>query len=325
MQEEQNRLEVKNLSVEIQAGTKNYKILKQVSFAIRPGEILGLVGESGCGKSMTSLAVMGLLPATIRISEGEIQLNHKSFISLNEKERCKIRGSEISMIFQEPMSALNPLIPVGRQIEECYRIHHKNVLAEEAKKVTLDMMEKVGLSGAERLYREYPHQLSGGMKQRIVIAMALINHPQLIIADEPTTALDVTIQAKILELLKELNKEYGCSILFISHDLGVVRSICDRIVVMYAGQIVEQGETEEILREPWHCYTRGLLASLASAEKKGKELYSISGYVEPLEKRREEGCPFANRCEKAQKICYEQCPEIQKKQGRENRCFYEGV
>lgn len=325
MSGEQNRLTVKNLSVEIQVGAQKYHVLKQIDFTIKAGEILGLVGESGCGKSMTSLAIMGLLPSIAHIFEGEIQLDNKSLIPLKEKEKCSIRGSEIAMIFQEPMSALNPLISVGHQIEEGYRIHHKNVSAEESKKVTLDMMKKVGLSDAERLYKEYPHQLSGGMKQRVVIAMAIINHPKLLIADEPTTALDVTIQAQILELLKELNQEYGCSILFISHDLGVVRSICDRIAVMYAGQIVEQGKTDEILQTPWHWYTKGLLSSLAKADRKGIELYSIPGYVEPLEKRKENECPFVKRCVKAQKKCHEQCPQIQRKGNREIRCFYEGV
>ena len=325
MSQEKNRLEVRNLTVEIQVGNKTCNVLKNVNFKIKAGEILGLVGESGCGKSMTSLALMGFLPILADVSGGEIRLEGENLLLLKEKEKCKIRGEEIAMIFQEPMSALNPLMVVGKQIEESYRIHHKDVSKEEAKKVTIDTMKKVGLSDAERLYGEYPHQLSGGMKQRIVIAMAIINRPKILIADEPTTALDVTIQAQILELLKTLNKEYGCSILFISHDLGVVRSLCDQIIVMYAGQIVERGKTNEILEKPQHWYTKGLLDSLARAEKKGTELYSIPGYVDPLEKRNEVGCPFVKRCMKAQKKCFEQCPEIQEKEGREIRCFYKGA
>ena len=318
------RLAVKNLSVEIRTGGKDCKVLNQISFTAKPGEIIGLVGESGCGKSMTSLAIMGLLPSGACVSEGEIQMEGKDLLSLSEAELCSVRGGEVAMIFQEPMSALNPLIPVGKQIEECYRLHHKAVSAIQTREITLDMMRTVGLSRVESLYHEFPHQLSGGMKQRIVIAMALINRPRLIIADEPTTALDVTIQAQILELLKKMNVEYGCTVLFISHDLGVIRTVCDQIVVMYAGRIVEQGKTEEVLKTPGHPYTRGLLSSIAGAKNKGEALYSIPGYVEPLEKREENRCPFVKRCERAQEVCHITCPDMKEIQGRKVRCFYEG-
>lgn len=317
-------LEVRDLCVEIRTDRGACPALEHVSFEARAGEITGLVGESGCGKSLTSLALMGLLPAAARIAGGSARLDGRELLSLSEREKCAVRGAQISMIFQEPMSALNPLIPVGKQIEESYRVHHPRASAKFARTAALEIMKKSGLSRAKELYGQYPHQLSGGMKQRVVIAMALVNRPRLVIADEPTTALDVTIQAQILELLQELNRELHTTILLISHDLGVIRSVCSRMLVMYAGQIVEQGNTEELLNNPGHPYTRGLLASAAGPGKKGAPLYSIPGYVAPLEKRAHTGCPFALRCEQAGERCRQERPPLHTCGSRSLRCFLEG-
>ena len=251
---------------------------------------------------------MGLLSPAARIDSGEILLNGRDLLKMKEEEMCRIRGSEISMIFQNPMSALNPLMTCGKQIEECYRIHHKDAGNDEAKEKTLEIMKKAGLSRVSQLYNEYPHQLSGGMKQRIVIAMALINRPRLIIADEPTTALDVTIQAQILELLKELNEELNSMILIISHDLGVIRQVSSKTMVMYGGRVVEEGNTVDILEEPLHPYTNGLIDSVPSGKSR-KRLSCIRGFVEPLEKRKHGGCPFADRCDCSEEICRSAFPE----------------
>lgn len=316
----EDKLSVNKLSVVIRSEGRDCPALTEVSFEATPGEILGLVGESGCGKSITSLALIGLLNPNARVTGGEIFLGKDNLLAITEEEICAFRGARVSMIFQDPMSALNPLMTVGKQIAESYRMHHKGVPMKQAKQKALRMMEKVGLSRVEELYREYPHQLSGGMKQRIVIAMALINHPQLIIADEPTTALDVTIQAQILELLQELNREFHSIILLISHNLGLVNSVCDNVMVMYGGRIVEQGVTSQILQNPKHPYTKGLLASIATPDKRGELLHCIPGVVEPLEKRTAQGCPFAGRCEVVQEICRTQCPELVKTDDCQVRC-----
>lgn len=312
-------LRVTDLTVEIKTEDRSYRALDNITFHAKPGEMVALVGESGCGKSLSSLALMGLLPKAAKVTGGSICLGDTDLLTLSEEEMCKRRGADISMIFQEPMTALNPLMTVGKQIEEAYLLHHPGEKAA-AREKTREMMKKVGLSRVEKLYHEYPHQLSGGMKQRIVIAMALINHPRLIVADEPTTALDVTIQYQILELLRELNQEFQSTILFISHDLGVVKELCSRIIVMYAGRIVEEGETEAILRRPIHPYTKGLLESIATPQKKGTVLYNIPGIVEPLAKRNPAGCGFVKRCPIAGEECLVKCPSLQTIEGRTVRC-----
>lgn len=313
-------LVVKNLTVTIHSRGKDYKALSDVNFEIHPGEIMGLVGESGCGKSLTSLSVIGLLPPAAKIETGKILLNGLDMSAMSEEEKCILRGAKVSMIFQDPMSALNPLMTVGKQIGESYRIHHRFATKKETEQKVLTMMEKVGLSRVKELYKEYPHQLSGGMKQRVMIAMALINEPDLIIADEPTTALDVTIQAQILDLLKKLNEESDSMILLISHDLGVIRSVCSQVMVMYGGMIVEQGDALKVLQHPMHPYTKGLLSSIPDPEKKEQLISSVPGFVESLEQRKKEGCPFAERCLKANDGCKKQCPGLKNIQDRQVRC-----
>ncbi len=320
IENQEKNLKVKNLTVTIHSRGKDYKALSNVEFEIHPGQIVGLVGESGCGKSLTSLSVIGLLPSAAKIEKGQILLNGQDLYSLNEEQRCTFRGAKISMIFQDPMSALNPLMAVGKQISESYRIHHKMAGKKEAEEKALAMMEKVGLSRVKELYKEYPHQLSGGMKQRVMIAMALINKPDLIIADEPTTALDVTIQAQILDLLKELNEESDSMILLISHDLGVIREVCDQVMVMYGGKIVEHGDTKKVLQEPMHPYTKGLLSSVPDPEKKDEPIFCVPGFVESLEQRKEEGCPFTGRCIEVKEECKKHCPELKRIKDRQVRC-----
>jgi len=250
-------LEVKDLSV----GFGRHEAVKGISFEINAGETLGLVGESGSGKSATSLAVLGLLPESARVG-GSIQFDGEELLALPEEAMRRRRGREIAMIFQEPMTALNPAMQVGAQIAEAVAAHHPEMGRRAVRAKVLEAMEEVGLSDAERRAKDYPHQFSGGQRQRILIAMAIVNKPRLLIADEPTTALDVTVQAQILELLKALRREHGLAMLFISHDLAVVSQVADRVAVMRYGEIVEQAEAGRLFREPQHAYTRRLLASV---------------------------------------------------------------
>ncbi|TMV49108.1 ABC transporter ATP-binding protein [Paenibacillus mesophilus] len=301
-------LELRDVEVAFTIGKRTYPALQQITFQVGEKETVGIVGESGCGKSLTSLSVMGLLPETAAMTGGGILLNGKPMEPASRDGWSAVRGKQVSMIFQNPMSALNPLMPVGKQIAEM-AMAHLSVSKQEAKRLATDMMAKVGLSRVERLYEDYPHLLSGGMMQRIMIAMALICTPKLLIADEPTTALDVTIQAQILDLLREMNRSTGTSILFISHDLGVIREVCDRVIVMYAGYIVEDAPLEELLDHPKHPYTAGLLQSLPSADKRGGPLYTIPGRVPSIADRRS-GCPFAGRCPSVSDLCESTTPEL---------------
>ena len=315
-------LDVSELSVEVKSNRHYYKAVDKADFIIEKGETVGLVGESGCGKSLTSLSIMGLLPESAKTA-GRILFHGRDLLSLSEEEKCSIRGREISIVFQEPMTALNPLVPVGKQIAEAF-LQHNKVSRAAAMETAVDMMCQVGLSRAPSLYWEYPHQLSGGMKQRVVICMALINRPELLIADEPTTALDVTIQFQILELLKRLNRTLSTAVLFISHDLGIVREVCTRLLVMYAGYIVEEGATKDVLEKPLHPYTKQLLASVPTAQKRGRELYSIPGIIAPLYKRRRDACPFSDRCAVAAAGCYSAVPVLRSYGNRKVRCFLAG-
>ncbi len=314
-------LAVEKLTVEFPVGKPaEYRpAVKEVSLQVKPGEMVGLVGESGCGKTVTALSVAGLQPETARISHGKIRFQGTELLSLTEEQRSRLRGQELSMIFQEPMTALNPLMKVGKQIAEAARVHGAS--RQEAREKALSIMEQVGLPDAERLYGEYPHRLSGGMCQRVMIAMALLNRPALLIADEPTTALDVTIQAQILEVIRSMNREMGTAVLLISHDLGVIRRMCSRVYILYAGQVVESGPTEQVLSQPIHPYTKGLVASLPSLSGRGKKLRPIPGTVPPLEERDGKGCPFYNRCERRRPQCEAGSPPRLEKNGRMALCI----
>ena len=288
-------LEVKDLSVSFASDEGEVEALDRVSFAIKKGQNLGLVGESGCGKSVSAFSIMRLLPKpTGMITHGEILLGAKDLLSLSTDDMRKVRGNEIGMIFQEPMNALNPVQKIGDQIAEVFLLH-QNVSKSQAWQLAVDMLSEVGIPAAEIRALDYPHQLSGGMRQRVVIAMALACTPKLIIADEPTTALDVTVQAQILDLLKILQKKKGSSILLITHDLGVIAETCDEVCVMYAGRIVERASTKALFENPVHAYTRGLLSSIPRMDgTPKKKLTTIPGIVPPLSQL-EQGCRFAPR------------------------------
>lgn len=254
-------LEIKNLAIEFHDTVPPTKIVEDISFSMEEGEILGIVGESGSGKTQTALSVMGLLGSYAKMPEGEILFQGKNILTMPKEELWSIRGRDIGIIFQEPMTSLNPVMSIGEQVEEGLRIHTSQTAAQR-KELALEMMGKVELPDPESLYDKYPHQLSGGMRQRVMIAAALIMKPKLLIADEPTTALDVTIQAQILKLLQKINKEEGTAVLFISHDLGVIRHLCTRVIVMNQGKAVEQGSVEEIFAHPRQEYTRKLLSAI---------------------------------------------------------------
>lgn len=300
-------LEVKDLTVAFKKDHSFVKTVEGVSFSVHPGETLGIVGESGCGKSVTSLSIMGLLPkGTSRIEQGSITFAGRNLLDLPLREYHSIRGKELSMIFQEPMSSLNPVFTVGNQLMEAI-IEHTSLRKKAAFEHAVTMLRKVGIARAQEIMHEYPHQLSGGMRQRVMIAMALACDPKLLIADEPTTALDVTIQAQILELMQQLKQELQTAIIMITHDLGVVAEVCDRVVVMYAGRVVEEGEVKEIFRNPKHPYTIGLMRSIPSLTEERKRLYAIKGTV-PQPEQMPGGCRFAPRCEFAKPECLEQQP-----------------
>jgi len=309
-------LEVRNLVVEFprssHSGSGRLAAVRDLSFSIAAGEVLGLVGESGSGKSVTSLALMRLLPPHARIA-GEIRFGDGSGVSdllqLSDTAMRPLRGSRLAMIFQEPMTALNPVMRVGDQIAEAVLAHHQ-VAKSEAWKRTLLALQEVGIADFERRARDYPHQLSGGMRQRVMIAMAIVNRPQMLIADEPTTALDVTIQAQILDLLAELRTKFGLTMLFISHDLAVVSQVADRVAVMYAGNLVELGSKRDIFQAPAHPYTRGLLNAVPTLmTDREQPLETIEGAVPPLHAV-PPGCPFEPRCEFRVPECARSLPPL---------------
>ncbi|MYL45439.1 ATP-binding cassette domain-containing protein [Virgibacillus halodenitrificans] len=295
-------LDVKDLHVTFTTYGGTVKAVRGVNFHLNKGETLAIVGESGCGKSVTSNAIMRLIPDPPgKISNGSIHFHGKDLVRLSEKQMRNIRGVDISMIFQDPMTALNPTLTIGTQLMEGLR-QHKKITGEEAKQKALEMMNLVGIPNPEERLKQYPHQFSGGMRQRIVIAMALICEPELLIADEPTTALDVTIQAQILELFNRIQEATGVSIILITHDLGVVAKIADRIAVMYAGKIIEVGTKREIFYQAQHPYTKGLLKSVPRLDLQGEKLTPIDGtppdlFSPPV------GCPFTARCPFAMEVC----------------------
>ncbi|MEH7482747.1 ABC transporter ATP-binding protein [Neobacillus drentensis] len=315
-------LRIKDLKVSFQSGKKLVPAVDGISFELKDGEILGIVGESGSGKSVTSLATMGLIPSPPgKIENGEIIFEGKDLKNISEKEWRKIRGNQISMIFQEPMTSLNPLFTIGNQLIEAIRLH-TDLSKREAIVRSIELLKLVGIPRAEGILKEHPHQLSGGMRQRVMIAMAMACNPRVLIADEPTTALDVTIQAQILALMKDLNKKTNTTIILITHDLGVVAEICERVIVMYSGQIVEQGDVRTILKNPQHPYTKGLLKSVPDLRGKKERLYSIPGTV-PTPGSIQKGCRFAARCSEAFGQCQEETPDLYEteKDEHEVRCF----
>ena len=269
---------------------------------IPKGKIIGLVGESGCGKSMTAKSIMGLLKYPGRVAGGSIRFEDQDLTRLSDKVLRKICGNDISMIFQEPMTSLNPVLKVGRQVRETLLVHNPTMSKAEAKQRVVEMFQRVGIPEAERRYDCYPHELSGGLRQRVMIAMAMVCKPKLLIADEPTTALDVTIEAQILRLMKELRDETGMSVLIITHNMGVVAEICDYVYVMYAGKIMEQAETFELFDHTMHPYTKGLLDSIPRIGQNAERLHTIPGVVPNL-LHLPQGCPFSNRCEYATDQC----------------------
>lgn len=294
-------LEVRNLQCSFHTRSGVHRALNGVSFELEEGEILGLVGESGSGKSVTSLAIMGLLPSPpARLEGGEILLAGQSLLDAPKELLRSLRGSVMSMIFQDPMSCLNPCMRIGDQVSEVLEV--RGVARKEARRRTAEMLERVGLTDVEARMRAWPHEFSGGMRQRVMIAMALIGRPRLLIADEPTTALDVTVQAQILGLLRGLQRETGLAILYITHDLGVVAGLCDRVQVMYAGSLLESAPVNRIFEAPQHPYTRALLRSIPARHPAGTPLQTIPGMPPDL-RARPEGCAFAPRCEYAIAAC----------------------
>ena len=302
-------LEVKELQVSFAKEEQQITVVNGVSFVVYSGETLGIVGESGCGKSITSLSIMGLIPRPPgRISGGQIIYNNMDLTQLSEEEMRDIRGNEISMIFQEPMTSLNPVFTIGRQIDEIILLH-TSASRQEAKQLSIEMLQRVGISRAEQIYQSYPFELSGGMRQRVMIAIGMVCQPKLLIADEPTTALDVTIQLQILDLMKNLQTKENTAIMLITHDLGVVAEMCDRVLVMYAGEVVEEADVDDLFHDPKHPYTIGLLLSIPTSEEKKSRLYSIKGQVPPAGAITR-GCRFAERCERAFDRCWEEDPEL---------------
>ena len=271
-------LSVEEVDVALQLPEGEFNALERISFSVYPNEVVGIVGESGCGKSLTSQAIMGILPKNATIKQGKIIFQDDELTALSQKQWQQIRGKNFSMIFQEPMTSLNPVLTIGKQISEVLK-QHTTLSKRDMKEKTISVMKEVGLPRAEQLWKAYPHQLSGGMRQRVVIAMALIGQPKLIIADEPTTALDVTIQAQIVELFKKIKQTRNTSMIFISHDWGVIHAICDRVLVMYAGRIVEQGSISKLLSSPKHPYTKSLIQSIPDGARRGQPLYTIPGTV----------------------------------------------
>ncbi len=313
-------LEVNNLKTEFQLKKGIVRAVDNVSFEIDKGEILAIVGESGSGKSVTSLSIMGLLQEPGRVAGGEILYNGEDLLQKSKKEMQAIRGDKISMIFQEPMTSLNPVYKIKDQIMESI-MTHMDISKKEAYQRAVEMLNIVGIPSPEERANDYPHQMSGGMRQRVMIAMALSCNPELLIADEPTTALDVTIQAQILELLYQMREKFNMAVLLITHDLGVVAEAADRVVVMYCGKVVEQAEVKALFKNPMHPYTLGLLKSIPRLDDNGEErLYMIRGMV-PNPLNMPKGCPFSDRCDKCMERCTRHMPALTEHDGHKVRCF----
>ncbi|THE11987.1 ABC transporter ATP-binding protein [Bacillus timonensis] len=296
-------LEVKGLKTGFNIDGEIYHAVDDVSFKVNPRQIVGIVGESGCGKSVMSMSVMKLLPIGIgEITDGEVVFQGNNIEHLTETEMNKIRGKDISMIFQEPMTALNPVFTIGFQLDEVL-LNHQNISKQRARKISIELLTQVGISRPDSIVDEYPHQLSGGMRQRVMIAMAIACQPKLLIADEPTTALDVTVQAQILELLKTIQEKNDMSVILITHDLGVVAEMCDEVIVMYAGKIVERTDVDTLFYNPKHPYTKLLMESIPKLHEEVETLGSIEGIVPSLKNMPKTGCRFADRCPAAMPEC----------------------
>lgn len=315
-------LKIDNLKTSFMTSNGEVQAVRGVSFSVDKGEILGIVGESGSGKSVTSMSILRLLADTAVIKEGKIEFEGENLIEVSKKRMRQIRGEKISMIFQDPMSSLNPLITVGKQVGEMILEHHPEKAKSEVKEEVLKLFSKVRIPEPEKRYNCYPHEFSGGMRQRVMIAMALANKPAVLIADEPTTALDVTIQDQILCQLRELKKEYETSIIFITHDLGVVAELCDRVIVMYGGLVMEEASIFDIFDRPGHPYTMGLIASIPDVDlDRSVRLQPIPGSP-PDMTNPPKGCPFAPRCAYARAICAQELPEfVELGNGHKSRCF----
>ena len=315
-------LEVRDLQVEFRTRDGVAKAVNGVTYGVDEGETLAVLGESGSGKSVTAQAVMGILDTPPgRITGGEVMFQGRDLLKLKEEERRRIRGAEMAMIFQDALSALNPVITVGDQLAEMFTVH-RGLSRKEARAKAVELMDRVRIPAARERVRQYPHQFSGGMRQRIMIAMAIALEPALIIADEPTTALDVTVQAQVMELLAELQREYRMGLILITHDLGVVADVADRIAVMYAGRIVESAPVHDIYKAPAHPYTRGLLDSIPRLDHKGRELYAIKG-LPPNLTRIPPGCPFHPRCPLARDVCTTDDPPLYEVSGtRGSACHF---
>ncbi|QQZ08223.1 ABC transporter ATP-binding protein [Heyndrickxia vini] len=315
-------LKVENLETAFDIEGKLYNAVDNVSFEVKPKQIVGVVGESGCGKSVMSLSVMKLLPKGIgSIRNGEVLFEGKNIAPLSDKEMNKIRGKDISMIFQEPMTSLNPVFTIGYQLQETL-FNHMKISKKEARDKSIALLKSVGISRPEKIVDEYPHQLSGGMRQRVMIAIAIACQPKLLIADEPTTALDVTVQAQILDLLKEIQEVNNMAIILITHDLGVVAEMCDEVIVMYAGRIVEKTDVDTLFHNPKHPYTELLMNAIPKMDEEVETLSTIEGIVPSLQKMPHAGCRFANRCPKAMPECKIMTPQLAETEaGHEVSCL----
>lgn len=315
-------LDVRHLSVNFKTRKGDHSVVQDVSFHVDHGEILGIAGESGCGKSVTSLSILGLLPENGYLSAGEIVFDGRDLVRYPELALCDIRGNEIAMIFQDPLSSLNPTMSIGDQLIEPYRIH-KKYSKQQAEKAALEMLNQVGIPSPDKRMKEYPHQLSGGMRQRVMIAMALSCKPKLLIADEPTTALDVSIQAQILKLMQQLNQDGNTSIMLITHDMGVIAEMCDKVMIMYAGKAVEYGLVNDIFFSPLHPYTQGLLNSIPNLDRDVEWLSTIEGNV-PSPGNMPAGCRFSPRCQNCMEICTQMQPPMMKVRETQVACFLYG-
>lgn len=311
-------LRVNNLKIEFTTDRNKILAVDGVDLSLAKGKTLGLVGESGCGKSVTALAVMGLLPAHASVS-GEVIFKENDLLKFNKREMPKIRGNQISMIFQEPMTSLNPVFSIEYQLAEVFKLH-RGMSGKEARSKIIDLLDMVGIPNPDRRMKDYPHQLSGGMRQRVMIAMAMACEPDILIADEPTTALDVTIQAQILELMSDLQKSHSTGLLIITHDLGVIAQVADQVAVMYAGHIMEYSAVKDIFKDPLHPYTRGLLKTIPQISKQQERLEEIKGTV-PHMSEIPTGCRFNERCNERIKRCSSEIPPLSLKGERKVRCW----